>query len=381
MAGHMESLNKLRKDIDKADGKILKALAARRTLTDRVLRAKRGRTALRDMRREEQILERVTRTGKSLGLDAHLVTRVFQEIIDDSLRTQRLQILERSHGRRRDTLRVAFQGIEGAYSQMAAYKFFAKDIEKIVFADCVTFDDAVRSVERGATDYALLPIENTTAGSINQVYDLLLNASLSIVGEEVLRVDHCLLGLADAPLRKIRRILSHPQALAQCGRFLAKLDNCQTEFFADTAMAVRKVLEDRDPGQAAIASAEAGRKYGLKIIKKNLADRRENFTRFIVVAKEPVRVDRRVPCKTSLILSTAHQEGSLLRALDVLHRHKINMTKLESRPRAGIPFQYLFYIDFEGHRARPEVASALKELKVHCMRLKILGSYPIKRGQ
>jgi len=327
----MESLNKLRKKIDQADDKILKALAARRTLTDRVLRAKRGRAALRDVRREEQIRERIIRAGKRLGLDAHLVTRVFSEIIDDSLRTQRLQLLDvgLSHGRRRDTLRVAFQGIEGAYSQMAAYKFFAKDIEKIVFAGCVTFDDAVRSVERGSTDYALLPIENTTAGSINQVYDLLFNANLSIVGEEVLRIDHCLLGLADASIHKIRRILSHPQALAQCSRFLAKLA-VQTEFFADTAMAVRKVREDRDPSQAAIASAEAGRKYGLKILQKNLADRRENFTRFIVVAKEPARAASLCCGARSFCGSTRKERVNSIRTPG-------KNTSLRSRPRTGSP--------------------------------------------
>ena len=159
------------------------------------------------------------------------------------------------------------------------------------------------------------------------------------------------------------------------------LEDCQTEFFADTAMAVRKVREDRDPLQAAIASEDAGRRYGLKVLRRNLADRRENFTRFLIVAKHPLRVDAKTPCKTSLIMATTHKEGSLLRALDVFHRHRLNMTKLESRPKPGTPFHYLFYVDFEGNPARPEVAGALRELKRHTKLLKVLGSYPIRTAR
>ncbi|MFH2204743.1 MAG: prephenate dehydratase [Elusimicrobiota bacterium] len=376
----MDDLKNLRGEIDKADDRILQALAARRKLTDRVLRAKSKKTSLRDVRREERILNRLTREGRRHGLDAHLVTRVYQEIIDDSLRTQRLQLMARAHPGRRDTIRVTFQGIEGAYSQLAAYKFFAKEIERSFFAGCESFDDTVRAVERDAADYAVLPIENTTAGSINQVYDLLAGTSLTIVGEVVLRIDHCLLALADVSVFKIRRVLSHPQALAQCGKFLGKLHNCQTEFFADTAMAVRKVREDRDPLQAAIASEDAGRRYGLKVLRRNLADRRENFTRFLVAAKTPVQVERRVPCKTSLIMATPHAEGALLKALDVFHRHKLNMTKLESRPRSGTRFQYLFYVDLEGNLADPNIMAAFTELRKMTTYLKILGSYPAQEG-
>ncbi len=222
----------------------------------------------------------------------------------------------------------------------------------------------------------VLPVENTTAGSINEVYDLLSRASLSIVGEEVFRVDHCLLAIEDVPVSKIRRILSHPQALAQCMKFLSSLENCQREYFADTAMAVRKVKEDQDLSQAAIASEEAGKRYGLKVIQRNLADQIENYTRFLVAARQPINVDERIPAKTSLILAVPHEEGALLRALNVIHHHKINLTKLESRPKLGSPFEYLFYLDFEGNAASSGTRAALDELKGATTFLKVLGTYP-----
>jgi chorismate mutase/prephenate dehydratase len=219
-------------------------------------------------------------------------------------------------------------------------------------------------------------VENTTAGSINEVYDLLSRSPIAIVGEEVLRVEHCLLAVDDTPLELIRRVLSHPQALAQCVKFLLQLPNCEAQPYLDTAMAVRKVKEEQDPSMAAIASEEAGRRYGLKVLRRNVEDQPNNFTRFLVVAKTPVRVDLRIPSKTSLVMATPHEEGALLKALSLLHDHKINLTKLESRPIPGLPFQYLFYIDLEGNTADSRVAGALEKLRLATTSLKVLGCYP-----
>jgi chorismate mutase/prephenate dehydratase len=368
----MDDISKIRKAIDAADEKIIRALAQRRRLARQAGRAKAGGARpVRDLAREEKLLGRLVARGRKAGVDAHLITRVFHEIIDDSVRAQQH---DASRPGRRSGLKIVFQGIEGAYSDLAARKYFGA--EAGVVEGFKSFSEAAQAVETGAADYGVLPIENTTAGSINQVYDVLAKSRLSIVGEEVLEVRHCLLALKDIPLTAVRRILSHPQALAQCESFLGKLENCRTESYADTAMAVRKVKEDRDLSQAAIASEEAGRRYGLKVVARSLADRAENYTRFVVVGREPETVAARVACRTSLILSVSHKEGALLDALNVLHEHKINMTKLESRPLAGSPFKYLFYVDFEGNIADPHTAAALDELKAHTSFLKILGSYP-----
>ncbi len=380
----MDKLEQLRKEINATDHKILEALSARRELAQRVIEEKaESERPLRDPQREQELLARVIADGRDKGLDAHFVTRVFHEIIDDSVRSQQLFLL---NGGPRDECaavkRVAYQGIEGAYSQLAAQKFFARDKVTPVFVGCRTFQEVIDTVEQGNADYALLPIENTTAGSINEVYDLLTQTDLGIIGEEIFPVEHCLLAVKDVPLSNIRRVLSHPQALAQCVKFIATLENCQTEYFTDTAMAVEKVKGDKDPSQAAIASEEAGRRFGLTVLQRRLADQRDNYTRFLVVARTAQPVDRRIPCKTSIVLATRHEEGALLKGLSLLHEHKINLTKLESRPRPGVPFQYLFYLDFEGNIVDENVADAVRALREVTAYMKVLGSYPMEiRGK
>jgi chorismate mutase/prephenate dehydratase len=370
----MDDLEKIRGQINLVDERILEALADRRKLAEQIIEAKdQAGTPIRDSLREEKLLEHLIARGRRQGLDAHLVTRVFHEIIDDSIRSQQLHLLD--YGKS-DLKRVAFQGIEGAYSELAGRKYFAPYMEKTVFAGVATLEQVVNEVEDGEADYGIVPVENTAAGSINEVYDLLSCAQLSIVGEEVLRVEHCLLALEEMPLSGIRQIFSHPQALAECMKFVAKLPNCQAMPYADSAMAVLKVKEARDASLAAIASEEAARLYGLKVLRRNIEDQQNNYTRFLVLAKKPASVDLRIPCKTSLIMATSHEEGSLLKALTLLHEYKINLSKLESRPIPGMPFQYLFYIDFEGNTAEDRVAKAIEKLRSVTTSMKVLGSYP-----
>jgi len=375
----MDELDKIRKEINAADAKLLKALSVRRKLSRQVIELKAQKMLpLRDPVREGELLAKLIEKGRGLGLDAHFITRVFHEIIDDSVRSQQIFLLNQD-GEGEGLKRVSFQGIEGAYSHLAAQKHFAQSLARTSFVGYPTFDEVVEAVEKGDVDLAFVPIENTTAGSINEVYDLLSETSLSIVGEEVFRVEHCLLATEDVPISSLRRIYSHPQALAQCMKFLSTLGNCQREYFADTAMAARKIKEDQDPSQAAIASEAAGRQYDLKILKRDLADQRDNYTRFLVVARQPRKVDTRIPAKTSLVLAVPHEEGALLKALMVFHDHKVNLTKLDgSRPRAGAPFQYLFNVDFEGNIAEEHARTALGELRRATSFLKILGSYPVE---
>jgi chorismate mutase/prephenate dehydratase len=374
----MDEMEKVRNEIDSVDQHILEALATRRKLAGQMMQAKdRLGLPVRDTSREEQLLGALVAKGRDHGLDAHFVTRVFQEIIDDSIRSQHSH-LQVDSGKLRPQ-RVAFQGIEGAFSELAGKKYFSQTLDETAFVGLPTFERVVEAVEDGDVDYGLLPVENTTAGSINEVYDLLSCAQISITGEEVLRVEHCLLGVEEVPLASIRRVLSHPQALAQCMKFLAQLPNCLPQPHEDTAMAVKKVKEDNNPEIAAIGSLEAGRRYGLKVLRRNVEDQHDNYTRFLVVAKKPSSVDIRIPCKTSLVMATSHEEGALLKGLSLLHQYKINLTKLESRPIPGMPFQYLFYIDFEGNTAEPRVAEAVEKLRVATTSLKVLGSYPSQR--
>jgi chorismate mutase/prephenate dehydratase len=372
----MNDLDKIRSEINLVDEQILQALASRRKLAEEIIRAKdQLGSPIRDAVREEQMLADLIAKGRNQGLDAHLVTRVFHEIIDDSIRSQQLHLLDYNKS---DLNRVAFQGIEGAYSELAGRKYFAPYLDNTSFVGVLSLEQVVDAVEDGDADYGILPVENTAAGSINEVYDLLSCAQVSIVGEEVLRIQHCLLALEDIPLARIRQIYSHSQALAECIKFVSQLSNCQSMPYADSAMAVKKVKEENDSGIAAIASEEAGRLYGLKVLRRNIEDQQNNYTRFLILSKRPGIVDLRIPCKTSLIIATSHEAGSLLKALTLLHEHKINLLKLESRPIPGMPFQYLFYIDFEGNAAEERVAQALEKLRSATTSLKVLGSYPMQ---
>lgn len=370
-------LDAIRRRIDAVDDGILGLLAKRRSLVRQVADLKQaGRTALRSPERERAILDRLLGAGRERGLEGRLVTRVFHEILDDSLLLQERLAQDGANGERGPRpVRAVYQGVAGAYSHLAARAFFG-DGPEVACEGAATFAEVAARVESGAATHAVLPVENTTAGSVHPVYDLLLETRLAVVGEVVLRVDHCLVGLDGAPLSGLRRIYSHWQALAQCSRFLAGLPEARAVPWEDTALAAAKVREDGDPAQAAIASEEAALRHGLAVLRRDLADERENLTRFLVLAPEPVRVDLRVPAKTSLLMGTPHRPGSLLEPLAVLERHGLNLTKLESRPRKGSPFEYLFYLDFEGNVDEPRVSEALDALRSATSFLRLLGCYP-----
>ncbi|MEM9070330.1 MAG: prephenate dehydratase domain-containing protein [Myxococcota bacterium] len=379
MTDPQEALKALRDRLDKVDRRFLEALAERQEIVSEVARLKSGgATVIRDASREEALLGRLVDLGRELGLDAHLVTRVFREVLDHSLRLQHERIAAAANpGSPQRTLRVGYQGGEGAFSHQCAMTHFAVRDAAIEYVGHGGFRPMLEALQDGDLDYAVLPIENTTAGSINESYDLLAEMDLHLVGEEAFRVEHCLIGFPDANLGDLQRIISHPVALAQCGRLLAEL-GCRAEAFEDTALAVAKVAVDGDATQAAIASATAAEIHGLTILRRGVQDQRSNFTRMVVVAREASQFDLRIPCKVSLMFATRHEEGALAKAVAVLAQHGLNLTKLESRPRPNAPWEYRFYLDFEGNLANTEVAAALSQLASHTSYLRVLGCYPTR---
>lgn len=376
-----KSLQEIRDALDEVDQRIVDALAVRHELITLVPEARLEPTAetAGDEIREHEILTRVEAQAREAGLEPDYVASLFREIIQHSVDWQS----RNAAGKETDDdpgvpLRVGYQGGAGAYSHLAASQHFGDRL-----LDCRgyrNFRELTDAVERGEIDCAMLPVENTTAGSINEAYDVLAQADVAAVGEEIFRVRHCLVALEPIPVAKVRRIASHPQALAQCSDFLATLGECQIESYTDTAMAVGKVVRDGDPEQAAIASREAARRHGLEVLKSGIANQRENYTRFLVIAREPRPCAPDVPSKTSLVLATEHQKAALATCLNVLAAHDLNLTKLESRPLRNTPWEYLFYIDFEGNIADDGTSAALTELESHTSYLKILGSYPVSRS-
>lgn len=375
----MKSIEQLRKNINKVDEKILSLLAERRNLSKEVIQAKDlTDKPIRDKEREAQLLKNLIKAGKEKGLDANFVTKVFYEIIEDSVRIQQNHVLDIGNKTdiKNETFRIAIQGIEGAYSYLAATKFFANYGKQLEFIGKKRFDDVIKSVETGEADFAFLPIENTTSGGINEVYDLLLHTSLSIIGEEVFKINHCLVSYKEVPITKIEKIYAHYQTAAQCSKFLETLPDVVIEYFADTAMSVQKIKEDKNPAHAAIASEEAADIFKVKIIRKNIANQSENYTRFLVITRKPIEVDLRIPCKTSLVLATSQEPGSLVEALSVFKNNNVNLTKLESRPILGNPWEEMFYLDFVGNIKDEKVQQVLDELGKYTRFLKVLGSYP-----
>jgi chorismate mutase / prephenate dehydratase len=365
----------LRHGLDEVDSGIVRLIAERRDLIAAIARAKEHSAAgIQDPEREQRVLDGVVAVAADLGVSASLVRTIFRELISDSVAQQARHLSGDGGGR----VRVAFQGAAHSYSDAAAQKYLAGRGLAGDLTGYRTFREAADALLAGDVDLAVLPIENTTAGSINEVYAVLRSHELFIVGEETWKVDHCLAATAEVPLSSLSRILSHPQGLEQCSQFLQSVPSAVPTTHFDTAGAMRAVAESGDPTVAAIASPEAAAAYGLVVLRRGINDLDDNFTRFVALSASSAPVDLRVPCKTSLILVTGHEEGALLRCLEVLSGSGHSMTKLESRPRPGRPWEYMFFIDFEGNASDPRTAAALDELRSAALFVKVLGSYPAK---
>jgi chorismate mutase/prephenate dehydratase len=377
-----DRLQALREALDATDARLLDALSERQRLVAATA-ALKGESALelRDLDREDRLVARLQQLAAERELDPAFVSELFRAIVDHSVRRQTAHLLGLGNpGRVVDRATVAYQGSAGAWSHIAARRHFGSQVRDLECVGFPTFAEAARAVEEGRATAAILPIENTTAGSINDVYDLLVDRPLSIIGEEALRVDHCLIGLEERPLEALTRVSSHPQALAQCSRFLQSLPWVRVEAWADTAMAVARVREEGDPSLAALASEEAATIHGLVVIRRGITDQKDNFTRFVVVARDTVVVDPRIAAKTSLVFATTHERGALVDCLNVLAAHGLSLTKIQSRPRPDDPWQYLFAVDFLGNRESPEVRRALDRLRARTRFLKVLGTYPAVVG-
>jgi prephenate dehydratase len=265
--------------------------------------------------------------------------------------------------------RVAFQGVAGAYSEEAIRQFFGTAVETL---PCTSFEEMFPEVEAGKVDYALLPVENAVAGSVAGAYELLLERDLRINAEIILHVRHMLMALPGTQPETLRRVRSHPQALAQCQRYLSR-HNLQPEPAFDTAGSARDLAAAPEPDVAVIAGSLAAEMYGLEILEPAIEDFPFNYTRFFLMGRDdPPRAQRP---KTSIVFSTRHSPGALYRCMGEFATRGINLTKIESRPRLNQPWRYTFYVDFEGHCQDLPVEAALMGLLRHASFVKLLGSY------
>ena len=275
---------------------------------------------------------------------------------------------------------IAYQGEPGAYSEIAALRIGTP-------TPCESFEDVFAAVEARKVEYAVVPIENSLGGSIHQNYDLLLQHPVTIVAETFVKVEHCLLGIAGSSTAEALKVLSHPQALAQCRNFFAANKNLKAEAAYDTAGSAKMIAAEGDSAKLAIASKRAGELYGLQILKENLADEEWNITRFFCITHAdtpaPLPLGKIASTldtsqhKTSIAFTLPNEQGSLFKALATFALRNIDMTKIESRPFREKAFEYLFYIDCLGHQDDPNIHNALNHLREFATMVKVLGSYGV----
>lgn len=354
------SIEELRKKIDEADARIVRLIAERIRIAEKIGEEKRTQgKQIEDLEREMKVLENVRSIAQQENLSQEDIASLYRQIMTMAKSVEGVV--------------VAFQGEIGAYSEEAAFQFFGHSIQA---KPCESLDDVFKVVEQGKVQFGVVPIENSLEGSISRVYDLLLDSELKVRGETELRVVHCLIANPETELDLIKRVYSHPQALGQCRAFLKHLGRELVPTY-DTAGSVKMIKEQKIIDGAAIASMRAAEIYGMKILAKEIEDNPNNFTRFFILAKQdspPTGND-----KTSIVFSVRHKPGALYEFLRELASQKINLTKIESRPTRQKPWEYNFYLDFEGHHEDKAAREALDSLERTSIFVKVLGSYPKAR--
>lgn len=373
-------LGEIRQEIDLIDRQIVELYEKRMAACEKVAKYKieTGKKIFDKKREEEKI--KAVRAMASNEFNSHGLEELFEQLMAMSRKLQYQMLVEYgSMGRLPfigvDSLdtrgaRVVFQGADGAYSQAAMQQYFSEDITSF---HVDTFRDAMVAIEEGSADFAVLPIENSTAGIVNEIYDLLVEFENYIVGEQITKIEHCLMAVPGTRLEDIRTVYSHPQSFMQSSRFLGENSSWRLISMQNNAFAAKKVMEDGDNTQAAIASVHAANTYGLEILKQGVNQNSSNSTRFIIVTNQKIFLKQAQ--KISICFEVSHESGSLYHMLSHFIYNNLNMCKIESRPIEDRNWEYRFFIDFEGNLADGAVKNALRGLRDEARNMKILGNY------
>ena len=373
-------LLELRGRIDEIDQQIVALYEKRMEVSKQVAEYKieTGKRVF-DKAREEEKIQKV----KSLthnDFNSHGIEELFEQIMCMSRKLQ-YQLISEHGGLNKlpfikvDCLetqkaRVVFQGAEGAYSQAAMHQYFGDQIDSF---HVDTFRDAMMAIDEGSADVAVLPIENSTAGMVSEIYDLLVEFENYIVGEQIIKIEHCLMAVPGTELSDIKTVYSHPQSLMQSARFLNNHPDWRQISMQNNAFAARKVADEKDKTQAAIASEYAAKLYGLEILKKGVNQSDTNSTRFIIVTNQKIFL--KDAKKVSICFEVAHESGSLYHMLSHFIYNNLNMNRIESRPIENRNWEYRFFIDFDGNLSDSAVKNALRGLREEARNMKILGNY------
>lgn len=373
-------LQACRDQLDQIDKKIVELFEARMAVCGEVAEDKiRTGKAVYDGVREQQKLDAVEQMAHS-EYNRIAVRELFFQMMTISRRYQYRMLAEHGMGidlgfRKIDALnmsgvRVVYQGVEGAYSHAATLQYFGVDVDAY---HVEKFEDAMQEVRDGRADYAVLPIENSSAGAVTDNYDLLVQYENYIVAETFVAASHALLGTPDAELSDIRTVFSHPQALMQSSAFLGAHRDWKQISLENTAVSAKRVIEEGDKSQAAVASETAGKLYGLKVLKTAIQNNQGNTTRFMILSRDAVY--RKDAGKVTISFEVAHKSGTLYSILGNFIYNGVNMRKIESRPIAGRSWEYRFFIDIEGNLDDAGIKNALKGISEEAQNMRILGNY------
>lgn len=376
----MLDLQEIRKDIDEVDRELVKLFERRMELTTSVAKYKieTGKKVL-DPQREQEKLEKIAGLVSN-EMNKHGINEIFTQIMATSRKYQYMLLESMGQTLREDytaideinkkNCRVVYQGVPGAYSYIAMKRFFGEDVDNY---NVKTFRDAMEAVKNGEADYAVLPIENSTAGIVSDVYDLLPQYGNYIIAETYVKVEHALLGLPGAREENIKAVFSHPQGLMQCQKFLENHEDWEQIEQANTALSAKRVIEEGDISHAAIASVEAAKTYGLSVIREKINTDDNNTTRFVILTNKRMFV--KDAGKVSICFETEHTAGSLYDMLSHIIYNGLNMTKIESRPIEGRAWQFRFFVDFMGNIDDAAVMNALRGIEEEALSIRLLGNY------
>ncbi len=373
-------LMELREQIDSIDKQIVELYEQRMDISRQVAEYKLGTgKKVFDKEREEEKLRKVKSMTHN-DFNSHGIAELFEQIMSMSRKLQYQTLTEKgSIGRLpfigvdrldKEMARVVFPGAEGAYTQAAMEQYFGENVNSF---HVDTFRDAMIAIDEGSADYAVLPIENSTAGIVNEIYDMLVEFENYIVGEQIIKIEHCLMAVPGTRIEDIKTIYSHPQSLMQSARFLQGHTSWKQIGMNNNAFAARKVAEDKDKTQAAIAGIHAAKTYGLEILEKGINQSVTNSTRFIVVTNRKIFL--KDAGKVSICFELPHESGSLYHMLSHFIYNNLNMNKIESRPIEDRNWEYRFFIDFDGNLADGAVKNALRGLREEARNMRILGNY------
>ena len=376
----MATLEELRNQLDEIDNRMAELYQMRMDVCQQVgeYKVKAGRKVYDRQREKDKLADVASKVQGEFNKKG--IKELYSQLMSMSRKLQYQRLVEAGalgrlpfiqiHSLDKENARVVFQGTEGAYGQAAMNQFFGEDVNCFHVR---TFRDAMEAIEEGSADFAVLPIENSSAGPVNEMYDLLDEFENYIVAETILPVVHTLSGLPGTRLSEIKRVYSKAEALMQTTRFLDDHSDWQRISVVNTAIAAKKVLEDQDKAQAAVCSTYAAKIHGLEVLVDEINDEADNSTRFIVVTNQKIFL--KDASKISIEFELPHESGSLYNILSHFIYNDLNMTKIESRPMEGKSWEYRFFIDFEGNLADPAVKNAIRGLREEGRNLRILGNY------